>query len=219
MRRLLQGAVNVMKVRSPFRLSLATAAVLLLAVSPALARGFGQKNNQQARAAQRAEARAESRSAEQVPQFRPAPNPSVAAPQREEHLEKWMESHSNLSLPDLQRALQNEPGFRELPPQVQQNRLNTLARLYNMSPQQRTRMLKGVEGLERLTPQQQQQWDRAVLQLNANPVPRRRLMIRAIADLREMPPDQREQVIDSPAFSAQFSPDERQTIRTILTAY
>jgi hypothetical protein len=44
-------------------------------------------------------------------------------------------------------------------------------------------------------------------------------MMTAIRDLRTMPPDQRQQVIDSPAFAAQFSPDERQTIRTILTAY
>ena len=43
-------------------------------------------------------------------------------------------------------------------------------------------------------------------------------MARAILDLREMPPDQREQVIDSPAFGAQFSDGERSTIRTLLTA-
>jgi hypothetical protein len=44
-------------------------------------------------------------------------------------------------------------------------------------------------------------------------------MIHAIADLREMPADQRDQKINSPEFQSQFSPDERQTIRTILTAY
>jgi hypothetical protein len=44
-------------------------------------------------------------------------------------------------------------------------------------------------------------------------------MVTAIRDLRAMPTDQRQQVIDSPAFGQQFSPEERQTIRTILTAY
>jgi hypothetical protein len=44
-------------------------------------------------------------------------------------------------------------------------------------------------------------------------------MIHAIADLREMPPEQRQQVIDSPRFAGEFTPDERQTIRTILTVY
>jgi hypothetical protein len=44
-------------------------------------------------------------------------------------------------------------------------------------------------------------------------------MIHAIADLREMPASQRQQVIDSPSFASQFSPDERETIRTVLTAY
>ncbi len=145
--------------------------------------------------------------------------PAANAPQREQHLEQWMDNHRNLSLPDLQHALQNEPGFRDLPPQVQQNRLNALGRLYNMTPEQRSRMLNGVEGLERLSPQQQQQWDHAVQQMHALPVPRRALMITAIRDLRAMPSDQRQQVIDSPAFGQQFSPEERQTIRTILTAY
>jgi len=130
-----------------------------------------------------------------------------------------MENRKNLTLPEMQRDLQNSPGFRELPAQTQQEQLNTLRRLYNMTPAQRTRMLNGVEGLERLTPQQQQQWRSAVQQLHMQPVPRRTLMIRAIADLREMPPEQRQQVIDSPRFAAEFSPDERQTISTILTAY
>jgi hypothetical protein len=211
-----------MKLHSPFRLCLSSAFLLLLA-TPSFARGFGHKPPpppKPNRASQRAEAR---------PEFRPQPQANaprsggITAPEarpRAQHLEQWMENHKNLSLEEQQRALQNEPGFRELPPQVQQRQINTLARLYAMDPQQRERILNRVEGLERLNPEQQQQWDRAVLQqLNAVAPPRRRLMTRAIIDLRAMPPDQRQQVIDSPAFAAQFSPDERETIRTVLTAY
>jgi len=200
-----------MKVLHPSRLALGAALIVLLAATPAFARfrqpRFGPpppppQNRAAARSAQAGR-----------------PGPNVAQPQREQHLEQWMDNHRNLSLPDMQRALQNEPGFRELPPQVQQNRLNALGRLYNMTPQQRHQMLNSVEGLERLSPQQQQQWDHAVQQLHASPVPRRSLMIHTIADLREMPPNERDQVIDSPRFAAEFSPDERQTIRTVLTAY
>jgi hypothetical protein len=44
------------------------------------------------------------------------------------------------------------------------------------------------------------------------------MMARAIIDLRMMPPEQRQQVIDSLAFSAQFSENERSVVRTLLMA-
>jgi hypothetical protein len=210
-----------MKLHAPFRLCLSAAFFLVLAAPPSFARMFGPKERPQPRQAQtppRIESRPQFRS-EQVNPSRAAGAASDGTPVREHHLQQWMENHKNLSLPEQQRALQNEPGFRELPPRVQQNQLNTLGRLYGMNPQQRNRMLNGVEGLERLSPQQQQQWDHAVQQLDGIVPPRRRMMMRAIIDLREMPIAQRQQVIDSPAFGAQFSPDERETIRTVLTAY
>ena len=149
-----------------------------------------------------------------APPTRPLNNPGIGP-----HIEQWMENHKNLSPNDQERALQTLPGFRELPAQTQQRYRQQLRALNNMNPEQRSRILNGVEGLERLSPQQQQQWDHAVQQMHALPPPRRALMITAIRDLRGMPPDQRQQVIDSPAFGAQFSPEERQTIRTILTPY
>lgn len=138
--------------------------------------------------------------------------------QREEHLERWMQSHAAMSLTDQQHALQNEPGFRELPPQVQQNRLNTLARLYNMNPQQRSRILDRTEALERLAPMQRQQWRDAVQHLNMLPQPRKHMLAGAIIELRELPPEQREAAINSPAYAGQFTPDERQTLRTLMMA-
>jgi hypothetical protein len=141
-----------------------------------------------------------------------------APPSQEEHLQRWMQSHSTMSLAQQQRALQNEPGFRELPPQVQQNRLNTLARLYNMNPQQRSRMLDRTELLERMAPAQRQQWREAVQRLNTIPPPRKRVIAGAILQLRELPPEQRESILNSPAYANQFSPEERQTLRTLLMA-
>jgi hypothetical protein len=132
-------------------------------------------------------------------------------------MQQWMDHHGNLSLPEQQRALQNNPGFRELPRQLQQYELNELARLYNMNPQQRSRTLDRNEALERLAPQQRQQYRDSVQQLNAVPMPRRRAIVRAILDLREMPPDQRRLTINSPAFRAQFSDPERSMLSTILT--
>jgi hypothetical protein len=214
--------------RHPSRLGLGAVLLVLLATTPAFAR-FRQPRNgppqsNQNRPAARAQVQARPPQNVPAPQVRPAPNvqqPGLQQPgaqDREEHLQRWMDTRKNLSLPELQRDLQNEPGFRDLPPQMQQNRLNMLKRLYNMSPDQRQKMLNGVEGLERLSPQQQQQWRGAVQQLNALPIPQRRFAARAIADLSQMPPNQREQRMNSPEFQSQFTPDERQMIRTLLTA-
>lgn len=200
-----------MQMHLPSRLYFGAALVLLFATGPAFARGGGQRAapHPPAPRAQRA----------QPPNAAVRPEPRIAArpAENQDHMQRWMDNHSNLSLPEMQRALQNELGFRDLPRQVQQYEVNDLARLYNMDPQQRARSLDRNEALERLTPPQRQEWRNAVQQLNALPQPRRRVLARAILDLREMPPEQRQQTIDSAAFRAQFSDSERTMLSTLLT--
>ena len=127
-----------------------------------------------------------------------------------------MEKHSNLSLPDQLKALENEPGFREYPPQTQQRLRDELVRLNNMTPQQRDQMLQYNERLESRTPQQQEQFRSGMQLFNGLP-PNRKLAFRtAFRSLREMPPAQRQAVIDSPRFRAQFSDPERTSLSNIL---
>ncbi len=72
----------------------------------------------------------------------PMAAPHQAAPkQNQEHLAQWMDRHSNLPLADQQKALENEPGFRDLPPQTQQRMRDRLTQLNNMTPDQRQRIL------------------------------------------------------------------------------
>jgi hypothetical protein len=206
-----------MKWHHPSRLSVGAALLLLLAITPAFARGRGFSGAQGAKQNRPAPPRAEVRP-EARPEVRPGPNGGGRAAQNQEHLQQWMESHKSLSPAAQRQALQNEPGFRELPPQTQQHVLNQFDRLNSMKPQVRDRTLERNEILERMTPAQVQQYRGAAQALTAAPPDRRRLMARAILDLREMPPEQREQVIDSPRFGAQFNPDERNTIHTLLGA-
>lgn len=189
-----------MKSHRPSRLLLGAAILLLSAVGTAYARQNQQNPNL--------------KPVRPVPHS--VPNEGRVRP-NQPHLAQWMENHRSLSLPQQQRALQNEPGFRELPRETQQRQLDQLARLNAMTPEQRSRMLDRTEALERLSVPQRQQWNSAVQQLNGLPVPRRRLVARAILDLREMPPQQRQQVIDSPAMRAQFSDQERSMLSTLLT--
>lgn len=139
---------------------------------------------------------------------RPRPN--------QEHLEQWMNRHGNLSPQQQQRALDNEPGFRQLSPQTQQQLRNRLNQLNEMSPEQRRRFLESTEDMERLTPPQRQQVRGAMQQLRMLPEDRRRLVARTFRDLRGMPPAERESVLHSEQFQGQFSAQERGTLSDLL---
>jgi len=197
-----------MKLHHPFRLFLGAASALLFASAPAFARAPKSAPPPSAPRAQRGQPNAAAR---------PGANIASRPAENQEHLQQWMDSHSNLSLPEMQKALQNAPGFSELPRQVQQYELNQMARLYNMDPQQRSRMLDRNEAFERLTPPQRQQFLNAEQQWSVLPQARRRVMARVILDLREMPPEQRQTTLNSPAFREQFSEDERTMLSTLLT--
>jgi len=205
-----------MNVHRPSRLLVGAAVVLLCAAGPAFARSGQQKPpgavRQQERAAQRAEARA----AQNAQPARPMPAPNVQgrpgmagegrAAESQRHLAQWMEDHKNLSLPEMQRALQNEQGFREFPPQVAaEPAQHPWPPLLHGPAAARPHAERG-RGFGAPVPQQRQQWDIAVQQLHAFQQPRRQVVLRAIIDLREMPPGQREAVIDSPASPASSPP-------------
>ncbi len=145
-----------------------------------------------------------------APRQVPPPNP------RREHLPEWMARHSNLSPQEQQRALENEPGFHNLPPQTQQRLRNQLALLSRMAPEQRSRLLQRNEAMERLTPQQRQQFNGALGRLGALPPDRRRLVARAERDLREMPPAQRQAMLNSGRMRSEFTEGERSTLSDLL---
>jgi Protein of unknown function (DUF3106) len=152
---------------------------------------------------------------------RPEPAQRGAASQRapgqkQEHLAQWMDRHSNLPLADQQRALEKEPGFRDLPPETQQAMRNRLTQLNNMPPEQRRRLLEHTEAMEQLTPPQRQQVRGAMQEYRDLPIDRRRMVARAFRDLREMPPPQRQAILSSDRFRGQFSDQERSTLSSLL---
>jgi len=133
------------------------------------------------------------------------------------HLEQWMERNRALTPEQQQKALDNEPGFRDLPPQMQQRLHERLAQLNAMPPEQRSRMLEGAEAMEHLTPEQRQQVNGALAQLGTLPSDRRTVVVRAWRELRTLPPAQRQAVLSSDRYRGQFSPEERGTLNNLLT--
>jgi hypothetical protein len=140
----------------------------------------------------------------------------VTPKQNQEHLPQWMDRHSNLSPEEQQRALQNEPGFRDLPQQTQQRMLDRLNQLNKLTPEQRQRVIARNEEIEHLTPQQRQRFGVALSQWRGLPEDRRRLVARAFRDLREMPEPQRQALMSSDRFRSQFSDQERNTLSGLL---
>jgi Protein of unknown function (DUF3106) len=134
----------------------------------------------------------------------------------QEHLAQWMDHHSSLPLIDQQRALENEPGFRDLPSQTQQRMRDRLTQLNTMTPEQRRRILARTEQMEHLTPPQRQQVRGALEQYRGLPEDRRRLVARAFRDLREMPQPQRQEILNSDRFRGQFSDQERNALSGLL---
>jgi hypothetical protein len=145
-----------------------------------------------------------------------AARPGQGQGQKQEHLAQWMDRHSNLPLDEQQRALGNEPGFRDLPPQTQQAMRNRLTQLNVMPQEQRRRLLDHMEAMERLTLPQRQQVRGAMQEYRDLPVDRRRMVARAFRDLREMPQPQRQVVLNSPQFRGQFTDQERNTLGSLL---
>ncbi len=132
------------------------------------------------------------------------------------HLGDWMNAHRTQPLDQQQRALEQEPGFRQLRPEVQQRMRDRLTQLNNMTPERRQQAIARTEAMERLNPQQRQQVSSAAGQLGSLPEDRRRAVARAFHDLRDLPEGQRQNYLNSPQFRGQFSDHERGTLNNLL---
>jgi len=138
------------------------------------------------------------------------PRPPVAG---QRHGGDWLRSHQNLSLAEQQKALQNDPQFRRLPPQQQQRLVNRLQKFNSLSPEEQQRRLNRIETWEHLTPQQKMQARELAQQWKQLTPDRQRMMKTAIGDLRAMPAEQRESVLESDRFKGMFTEQERNMLR------
>jgi len=189
-----------MKANLPSRLCLGAALAALSIAAPAFARFRGPQP------------------AAPPPALKPNRPPlrQVRPAQRQDHLQQWMERHNNLPLPDLQRALEAEPGFRELPAQAQQRYRDELAKLYNMTPQQRGRLLERNEAIESMTVVQRQQFNDCMTQYRALLPGRKLLVQRAFHDLHELPETERLTIMNTDRFRALLSDHERDILRNLF---
>lgn len=129
------------------------------------------------------------------------------------HAGDWLRQYQRLPPAERERALQNDPGFRRLSPQQQQQLRQRLQHFYSLPPQEQQRVLNRMETWEHLTPGQKQEARDLFGRMQQLSPERRRMVNTAVRDLRTMPPGQREQIIDSARFRGMFSPEERDMMR------
>lgn len=149
-----------------------------------------------------------------------APAAPHAIPQRQhgEHLSQWMQRRSDLTPEQQQRALQQEPGFRQLPPETQQRMMDRLQKLNQMPADQRERMLQRNETIERMNPEQRHNFQNAMQSWGAMPADRRRVLSHNFNQLRQLPPDQRAAALNSQPYRSTMTDQERSMMSTILSA-
>lgn len=132
---------------------------------------------------------------------------------REHHAGEWLRKYKDLPPDQQQKALDNDPDFRRLPPFRQQQLRFWLQRFSSLPPAQQQRILTRMEIWEHLTPEQKQQGRQLFAQLRELPILRRRMVLGAVTELRQLPPEQRKQVIDSKRYQQTYTPQERELLR------
>ena len=152
---------------------------------------------------------------ERQPAHSASANPRANARPTGEHLADWINRHNNLTPEQQQKALETEPGFRDLPASTQQRMRDRLAQLNAMPAEKRTQILQRNEAMEHLSPEQRGQVRDAMKQLADLPPDQRRYVARTFRGLRELPPAQRQAVLNSERFN-HLTDAQRSTLNNLM---
>jgi hypothetical protein len=129
------------------------------------------------------------------------------------HFGDWLRNREKMSPQERMRALEQDRGFRNQPPEVQQRMRNRLEEFNKRSPEEQQRILRRMEMFEHLTPEQQQKVRSMFRDFRDLPAERRRALDQGLRFLQDMPADQRQKALDSDAFRNRFSDQERDLLR------
>lgn len=150
---------------------------------------------------------------------RMVPRPPVIGTPRDvhngPHAGDWLRRYGSLPAQQRERALENDPAFRRLPPAQQERYRNQLNRFASEPAQQQARTINRLDAWGHLSAAQQQQARNTYGQLKSMPPERQQAINQTFRRLRAMPPSAREQVMNSPEYQSRFSPQEQSVIRSM----
>jgi DNA-directed RNA polymerase subunit F len=128
------------------------------------------------------------------------------------HNGDWLRNSMGLSQEEQKKRLQQDPQFRQLPPQRQEQLVNRLQKFDSMTPQERQRVLNRMEMIEHLPPEQQRRANQLFGEFRQLPPERKQAVRQALHQMHTMPPDARLRLLSSPELRARFSPQEIQML-------
>ena len=137
--------------------------------------------------------------------------------QKQNRLGDWLRAHKDLPPDQQEKALENDPFFKRLPPQRQAELKERLRKFNSLPPDKRDKALTRMEYWDKLTPDQRKEVREANQKLQTLPVDRRVMVHKALRHLRQMSPNERQQEFQSERFKTTFS-DQEQTILKNLAA-
>ena len=77
--------------------------------------------------------------------------------EQKQRVGEWLKQHAQMPLDQQKQALQQDPDFKRLNPNQQQDLINRLQQWGQHPPEERERMAQRFEALEKLSPQDRQQ--------------------------------------------------------------
>jgi uncharacterized protein DUF3106 len=129
------------------------------------------------------------------------------------HRGEWLRKNQNLPPAEQERALRNDPTFRQLAPERQEQLLDRLRNFNSRPPEQRQRILNRMETFEHLPAPERQRVRNLYGQMRDLPEDRRIAVHQAARQLGGMSPAERQRMMNSPQFRRRFSPQEQDLVR------
>jgi hypothetical protein len=127
-----------------------------------------------------------------------------------------MSQHKTLNATQQQQALENEPGFHDLPQVTQQRMRDRLAQLNAMPEPQRNALIQRNEYMERLSPQQREQVTSATRTWASLPQDQKVAVGRSFRALRQLSPDQRAAALNSGRYTNGFNEQQRNALNGLM---
>lgn len=127
----------------------------------------------------------------------------------------WLRAHKDLPIDQQEKALENDPGYKGLSAQRQNELKERLRKFNSLPPQQKEKALRNMEYWEKLTPEQKEQVKQAHQHMETLPAERKTMVRQALRHLRKMSPGERAQEFASDKFKKDFSDQEQTILRNL----
>ena len=127
----------------------------------------------------------------------------------------WLVDHMKESPAERERALENNPQFRNLSPQRQQQLREQLQRFNSRTPEEQAKIIERMKKWESWSPEQKQRAREAWAQFRDLPPGRKAALREGFRSLQGLSPEERQRLLNSPAYKGMYSDQERDVMRSM----